>query len=489
MTGDAQQGGNSEEPVESNEIACDDSGLRHLSIENNLLSDHDQPATGRGPTPTSAYMRATGKLRQQHKDSLRFVLGLDACGDEESPHPDALREALAITNNYRSLRDEFGVNKADALEKYQPRNATFSIKVNLWRKKLFLIAEGLNPVETEIFKRKLSENDVMDGSEQLEIVFERLMNKLNESQVKTILLDMKRHDLEKLLEKSVTMRSGLCIIINQKLYIKGSPKPRIGTDLDRDRLVETFTRIGFDVVVENNLKFSKVNETLKGILNDELKPSVHKCLVVCILAHGIKDQFICVDQDDQSGYHLERLITLLNLEDKNHLAKIPKIYFIQACQGSINLTDKEPLEVIRKTEIASDAPIELNRCNNATGIRNVCILQSAVPGTTSLRHEKKGTFFVRGLCSAILMKNPCRLESLYNEIHDILKTALSNEDASKSMAMVPMCTSTMIDKVIFQTSENKLKESVKMRLTRVLVNLYEREIAKMMIAKALGNVA
>lgn len=78
---------------------------------------------------------------------------------------------------------------------------------------------------------------------------------------------------------------GKCIIINQKLYKKGlDMKSRLGTDLDCSRLKETFTTLGYEVEVFNNMTISQMSRELEGARNNIDDDC--SSLVVCILAHG-----------------------------------------------------------------------------------------------------------------------------------------------------------------------------------------------------------
>jgi Caspase domain len=79
----------------------------------------------------------------------------------------------------------------------------------------------------------------------------------------------------------------MCIIINQKLYKKGLDlKSRLGTDLDCSRFNETFTMLGYQVAILNNVTFSTMAQKLKEKRGDIAEDC--SSLVVCILAHGQK---------------------------------------------------------------------------------------------------------------------------------------------------------------------------------------------------------
>lgn len=63
-------------------------------------------------------------------------------------------------------------------------------------------------------------------------------------------------------------------------------EPRLGTDVDRDRLSETFNSLGFTVYIVENVTHINLLETVDSAIKEFVKKE-HSCFVLCILSHGI----------------------------------------------------------------------------------------------------------------------------------------------------------------------------------------------------------
>jgi hypothetical protein len=66
--------------------------------------------------------------------------------------------------------------------------------------------------------------------------------------------------------------------------------PRLGTDVDRDRLSETFNSLGFTVWIVENLTHSDMLERVQLAIEQFVKKE-HSCFVLCILSHGKHGEF------------------------------------------------------------------------------------------------------------------------------------------------------------------------------------------------------
>jgi hypothetical protein len=64
---------------------------------------------------------------------------------------------------------------------------------------------------------------------------------------------------------------------------------RLGTDVDRDRLSETFNSLGFTVYIGENLTHSDLIATVASAIKKFVKKE-HSCFVLCILSHGIRGE-------------------------------------------------------------------------------------------------------------------------------------------------------------------------------------------------------
>ncbi|KAH3798959.1 hypothetical protein DPMN_152563 [Dreissena polymorpha] len=125
---------------------------------------------------------------------------------------------------------------------------------------------------------------------------------------------------------------GVCIIINNQEFLCTDLDPRVGSDIDRENLKETFTWLGFDVKCHNNLRGSEMIWTLVDVAHNTNRYN-HKnydCFVCCILTHGELNHLY---GSDGQLIPLTDLTNNINVNRCPGLAGKPKLFFLQACQG------------------------------------------------------------------------------------------------------------------------------------------------------------
>jgi len=64
---------------------------------------------------------------------------------------------------------------------------------------------------------------------------------------------------------------------------------RLGTDVDRDRLSETFNSLGLIVYIAENLTHKDLIATVDSAIKEFVKKE-HSCFILCILSHGIRGE-------------------------------------------------------------------------------------------------------------------------------------------------------------------------------------------------------
>ncbi|XP_068425763.1 caspase-8 isoform X2 [Clinocottus analis] len=122
---------------------------------------------------------------------------------------------------------------------------------------------------------------------------------------------------------------GLCVVINNEDFRGTALGNRRGTQEDEKALRTVFTSLGFTVLVHNNLTAGAIRQELQelGLRNflDE------DALVVCLLSHG---EMGCVFGTDEKKVDIQELKQPFTSKRAPTLARKPKLFFIQACQGS-----------------------------------------------------------------------------------------------------------------------------------------------------------
>ncbi|CAI5642003.1 unnamed protein product [Oreochromis niloticus] len=121
---------------------------------------------------------------------------------------------------------------------------------------------------------------------------------------------------------------GLCVVINNEIFTGTNLKNRRGTQKDADALNTVFTRLGFEVLIHNNLTAAQMQNEIRmyskrNFVNDN-------ALVVCVLSHGEKG---CVFGTDGEKVFLQDMMLPFTSGRTPTLAGKPKLFFIEASQG------------------------------------------------------------------------------------------------------------------------------------------------------------
>ena len=85
---------------------------------------------------------------------------------------------------------------------------------------------------------------------------------------------------------------GLCLILNNEVYIKGPP--RKGSQTDVATLTTLFSELGFEIILKENLTLSDMDSTLKEFTEDTRHEASEMCVIIS-LSHGRLGQLQMVD--------------------------------------------------------------------------------------------------------------------------------------------------------------------------------------------------
>ncbi|XP_018532964.1 caspase-8 isoform X2 [Lates calcarifer] len=122
---------------------------------------------------------------------------------------------------------------------------------------------------------------------------------------------------------------GLCVVINNESFRGLELSNRGGTQEDAKALRKVFYSLGFDVVIHDNLTADDMRHKLKELSRRNY--SNEDALVVCVLSHGEQG---CVFGTDEKKVSLRELTEPFTSKIAPTLTGKPKLFFIQACQGS-----------------------------------------------------------------------------------------------------------------------------------------------------------
>ncbi|TMS09886.1 Caspase-8 [Larimichthys crocea] len=219
---------------------------------------------------------------------------------------------------------------------------------------------------------------------------------------------------------------GQCVVFNNEKFMNVTLKDREGTQQDEKALRKVFTDLGFTVVVHNNLTAGdiryKINELGKrNFLNDDV-------LVVCVLSHGEKG---CIYGTDEKPVDLRELTKAFTSGRAPTLAGKPKLFFIQACQGSNYQAGSVPCpprpsqeKEHRESRLEEDAgPV---RGETIPSDADFLLGMATVQECKSFRNTSKGSIYIQQLCDQLM-------KSAQSPVDDDILTVLTrvNREVSK----------------------------------------------------------
>ncbi|XP_011176959.1 caspase-8 [Zeugodacus cucurbitae] len=221
--------------------------------------------------------------------------------------------------------------------------------------------------------------------------------------------------------------AGILLIINQlnfheepdaamkHLLPKKTLSPRMGSNVDKDRLRDVFAPFGYKPMVFEDLTHLELMHRIRETVKLSFQ---YDSLIVCILSHGTEGSVYGSNSIPVEISEIEHIIT-----GDTIIAK-PKLLIIQACQK-----DESPInEQRQKPNVAPHRFGDLMKA------------MSTVPGYAAMRHTIEGTWFIQELCDAVQRFGD------RNHIGDILTTVnrkVSERRGNKDEIMMPISSYTL----------------------------------------------
>lgn len=233
---------------------------------------------------------------------------------------------------------------------------------------------------------------------------------------------------------------GFCLILNHEQFHRrrnatANLAPREGSRTDATNCREVFTNLGFQVVEQRDLTVAGVRELLKQI--SRLDHSDMDCFACIVLTHGDHGHLYAAD----GRYPIDILFNNFLGNNCPSLAGKPKLFFIQACQGS--RLDRgvlvESLDAAHYFRIPSYA--------------DFLIAYSTLPGFYSWRNPDRGSWFIVALVE-VLHKSHMNFDLLTMMTlvsHKVAYEFSSNASTleQSGMKQVPCITSMLTRQVYF----------------------------------------
>ncbi|KAK5859672.1 hypothetical protein PBY51_021209 [Eleginops maclovinus] len=194
---------------------------------------------------------------------------------------------------------------------------------------------------------------------------------------------------------------GLCVVFNNEDFPGTTLLKRNGTQEDAKTLRTVFTDIGFQVLVHDNLTAADMKrelETLqkRSFLNED-------ALVVCVLSHGLKER---VYGTDGKPVFLRELSGHFTSRAAPTLAGKPKLFFIQACQGSNYQRGSMPWPPRPKAEEEEREILEEDagplHSETVPWDADVLLGMATVQDCKSFRNTTTGSIYIQELCKQLM---------------------------------------------------------------------------------------
>ncbi|NXM21552.1 CASP8 protein, partial [Ploceus nigricollis] len=232
---------------------------------------------------------------------------------------------------------------------------------------------------------------------------------------------------------------GYCLILNNYIF-KNPLYNREGTLQDGEAVKRVFKWLQFETVEYMDLEGKKIYETVK-----EYSKKDHRnmdCFVCFIFSHGEKDKIKGVDDE---CVNIEDLVSCFTGTNCPSLAGKPKVFIIQACQGSV----RHP-SVAVESDSSGHLEVDASPLTSIPDKADILIGMATVEDYLSYRSRKTGSVYIQSLCEKMELLCPQRMDlaAILTEVNN--EVARRELEGSKQM---PKITSTLLKRLIFEVPQ------------------------------------
>ncbi|NXE91845.1 CASP8 protein, partial [Menura novaehollandiae] len=366
-------------------------------------------------------------------------------------------------------------------------------QVSPYRQLLYGIAEDLTPEDVKsvkfLLQKQLPKNKLQDNASMLQVLLEMERNGIIKEDDLTVLKDILkgfRADIKKKIDtyegkkrenyskeelrypvsvsvhpveqgaegeaahlpaETYKMKNnphGYCVILNNYLF-KNPCDNREGTLKDGEAVKRVFEWLQFETVEHMNLEGKKLHEKVK-----EYSKKDHRnmdCFVCFIFSHGEKDKIKGVDDE---LVNIKDLVSCFSGSNCPSLAGKPKVFIIQACQGSVGHASV-PLEADFSGRLEIDATPSTSIPDKA----DILVGMATVEDYLSFRSSRSGSVYIQCLCEMMKLLCPRRKDLV------TILTQVNKEVAGRELEgwkQMPKITSTLRKQLIFEIPQCQSSE-------------------------------
>ncbi|NXW75568.1 CASP8 protein, partial [Hirundo rustica] len=232
---------------------------------------------------------------------------------------------------------------------------------------------------------------------------------------------------------------GYCLILNNYIF-KNPSYNREGTLQDGEAVKQVFTWLQFETVEYMDLERKDICDTVK-----EYSRKDHRnmdCFVCFIFSHGEKGKIKGVDDE---CVNIEDLVSCFTGTNCPSLAGKPKVFIIQACQGS------EPHPSVKvEPDCSGHLEVDASPLTSIPDKADILIGLATVEDCVCFRSHETGSVYIQSLCEKMRLLCPLGVD-----LTSIL-TEVNNEVAGKELEgykQMPKITSTLLKRLVFKVPQ------------------------------------
>ncbi|KFO04080.1 Caspase-8, partial [Balearica regulorum gibbericeps] len=229
---------------------------------------------------------------------------------------------------------------------------------------------------------------------------------------------------------------GYCVILNNYIF-KNPYEAREGTVKDKEAVERVFKWLQFETVEHMDLEAKQMYAKIKEYSKKD--HSNMDCFVCFIFSHGEKDKIKGVDH---KFVNIKDLLSCFSGSNCPSLAGKPKLFFIQACQGSVGHPG-----VTVKEDSSGHLEKDATPLTSIPDQADILVGMATVEDYECYRCTETGSVYVQCLCDKMKLLCPLRkdLITILTEVNKEVGGRVLN-----GWKQMPKITSTLRKQLIFQ---------------------------------------
>ncbi|NP_001406976.1 caspase-8 isoform 5 [Mus musculus] len=361
------------------------------------------------------------KKQETIEDAQKLFLRLREKGMLEEGNLSFLKELLFHISRWDLLVNFLDCNREEMVRELRdPDNA----QISPYRVMLFKLSEEVSELELRSFKFLLN-NEIPKCKLEDDLTSDKVYQMKNKPRGYCLIIN--NHDFSKAREDITQLRK---------------MKDRKGTDCDKEALSKTFKELHFEIVSYDDCTANEIHEILEGYQSADHKNK--DCFICCILSHGDKGVVYGTDGKEASIYDLTSYFTGSKCPS---LSGKPKIFFIQACQGS-NFQKGVPDEAGFEQQNHTLEVDSSSHKNYIPDEADFLLGMATVKNCVSYRDPVNGTWYIQSLCQSLRERCP-QGDDILSILTGVNYDVSNKDDRRNKGKQMPQPTFTLRKKLFF----------------------------------------